>query len=561
MRRCRGPILGQIDRDIGPRNYRGEEAHDGISVRARGHEDENTLRGTLLRVFHRSGRSGGIPPGLQVSMASGSGRALGLRATAESWLDRLPSRPAIGRLDPYLGVSELRRLNPLLAFIPIGVMAVLGARTSEFGHMDTVGGIFPIMSLISALNPLVGLLSGLAYGASDFIQKFIVDDIFYEGDRVGLDYWGARVGYLLGYSSMIMFGLVPGVMARIGGRVGDRAVTRSAVRGANVAAPSPRALLLGRAVGRAVGGALGGLGAALAYQLTAAPAFVVRATADFTCWALSRANVAGAIPVSMVAAAGGGAASTLVDGIGSDAQVGDRRKGKDREVCEELAAQYRRMHEGWESHCRKTHKTLGFLQLARLDMASTERNRIELIEQQQSAVAYMLGAGALAGAVVGGLFARFCARMASSWEAAGASGANMAKIDALHGANPEAWHKAFELLKANGHKAAYWAEAATRAVPTGLGTGVGAGYGAGKALQEAMDEGLADFTRAAEAQARTIEEIRDQCVVMVHDENQMRRELDDLRGRLVRECGIEPTPPSWLPLRPPPAFRPPASTR
>jgi hypothetical protein len=249
-------------------------------------------------------------------MVSQSGATGGLRARLESFLDRLLARPAIQRLDPYLGVSELRRINPLLALIPIGVMAALGARTSEFGHMDTVGGIFPIMSLISALNPFVGLLSGLAYGVADLLQKFIVDDIFYHGDTAGIDYWGARVGYLIAYSSMIMFGLVPGVLARIGGRVGERVVVRSAARGADVAQVSPKALRTGRMVGAAVGGIAGGVGSALAYQATAAPAFLLRATPDVSCYALSRTNVTAAIPAVTVAAGGGGAGSVSARGGG-----------------------------------------------------------------------------------------------------------------------------------------------------------------------------------------------------------------------------------------------------
>lgn len=48
-------------------------------------------------------------------MATQSGPAAGLRASLERRLDRLAARPLFRKLDPFIGLSELRRFNPLIA--------------------------------------------------------------------------------------------------------------------------------------------------------------------------------------------------------------------------------------------------------------------------------------------------------------------------------------------------------------------------------------------------------------------------------------------------------------
>jgi hypothetical protein len=336
------PRVADADRErrIEVGGHGGTEADGDVTQTRGGHDDQGrTLRRARPLVFHRA-RAGSDTPGVGagggIPMVTQPGPAEGLRTRMASWIERLLAHPLIARLDPYLGVSELRRINPLLLLIPVGVMSFLGARTSQFGHMDTVGGIFPIISLISALNPFVGLLSGLAYAGSDFVQKFITDDVFYEGARTTGDYWGARFGYLLAYSSMIMFGLVPGIVSRIGGRIGERVVRNAATRSADVAEPTPKALRTGRVVGRVVGAAAGGLGSAVAYQVTAAPAFLARPSPDHSCYILSRSNVRNAIPGLMAAAGLGAVGPALTDDIGSDAQVGDRPEDEYKRGCERL---------------------------------------------------------------------------------------------------------------------------------------------------------------------------------------------------------------------------------
>ena len=241
-----------------------------------------------------------------------------------AWMDvRLERIQATGlgrRLDPYLGFGELRRFNPLLALIPMALLFFFGIRRSQFGHMDTVSGIFPIMALISGLNPVTGLLSALAYGAGDLLQKFAVDDVFYHGVKTAGDYWGARLGYLVSYSALATFGVLPGVCSRAGRRIAVRVAadqrggTSGGLPPPPVAAPASAAAAI---IGSVIGGIVGSLGAAVAWKALVAPAFLLRPTPDSSCFALSGSNVIDAIPSASVAgAAGGGGATAGSGGIG-----------------------------------------------------------------------------------------------------------------------------------------------------------------------------------------------------------------------------------------------------
>lgn len=219
-----------------------------------------------------------------------------------------------------MGISQLRRINPLVALVPIAITFVMGASKSRFGHIDTVGGIFPIMSLVSSLNPLAGLLSAASYGVGDLLQKFATDDVFYEGVRTGGDYWGARGGYLIGYSSLAVFGTLPGILARVGSRLAVRIASSNAQRGSTVGAMaagdglSSGARAIAAAIGGLGGGVLGTFGAAQAFKALIAPAFLLRPTPDLSCFALSRGNVGAAAGGAMVAGgAGGGAAGGITE--------------------------------------------------------------------------------------------------------------------------------------------------------------------------------------------------------------------------------------------------------
>lgn len=236
-----------------------------------------------------------------------------LRAAADRRLDRMLARPLGKRLDPFLGIGDLRRRNPLLALIPMTVLFVLGVLRSEFGHMDTVPGILPIMALVSGLNPLAGILSALAYGVGDLLQKFAIDDVFYEGARTAGDYWGARIGYLIAYSSLLLFGVLPGALSRVGRRIALRVVADQ--RGGIGGPPGPvveaGANAVAGLIGAVLGGVAGTLGASALWRGTVAPAFFLRPSPDHSCYVLSGSNVTAAIPPASIAAGVGGGAATL----------------------------------------------------------------------------------------------------------------------------------------------------------------------------------------------------------------------------------------------------------
>ena len=481
-------------------------------------------------------------------MATQSGPAAGLRANLERRLDRLLERPLVRRLDPFIGVSELRRLNPLIALAPIAVMAFLGAKTSQFGHMDTVGGIFPVISLISALNPFVGLLSGLAYAAADFVQKFITDDVFYEGFASGADYWGARAGYLIAYSSMIMFGLVPGVLARVGGRIGEKVAMRTATQGATAAQPSPNAVKFGRAAGRAIGAAVGGLGSAVAYQATAAPAFLLRAHPDSSCYILSRGNVTAAIPGIMVAAAAGGAGSVLVDDIGSDAGVGarpDDKGDKDKRNCDGLMTRFQEDSSTYAQEREDAVKAIRTLNGMYENLRRMESSRRQLIEEQQGAVGLMMGAGGLAAGVVSAIAAAYCAAQARALYSAAGHAADMAgKASSFGPFNDMFWGR----LGAQGlRQALAWEAQGARIAAGGIPTGIGLGAGAGKVLEGMMDKGMAQFNESASALERTVYEMEETVKLKVHNPRRRYNDLRELQGRIRKECQTEVSLPAAEP--------------
>lgn len=241
------------------------------------------------------------------------------RSGAEGKLDRILATRWGRRFDPYLGLGELRRVNPLLGLIPMALLFVFGLVRSEFGHMDTVPAIFPIMALISGLNPFVGILSGLAYGLGDLLQKFVVDDVFYEGVRTAGDYWGARAGYLIAYSALILFGILPGVLSRAGRRIALR-VTADQRGGGGLPVPGPVGAgvnVVAGLIGAVIGGAAGSLAAAAAWKGAVAPAFLLRPSPDHSCHALSGSNVIHAIPSASVAGGVGGGVGTAIPALGA----------------------------------------------------------------------------------------------------------------------------------------------------------------------------------------------------------------------------------------------------
>ena len=301
-------------------------------------------------------------------------------------LDRILTWRLVRALDPVLGVRQARSMHSLLLLIPMAITFVLGARTSQFGHIDTVGSIFPLMTVISVLNPFAGLLAALAFGVGDLAQKFVVDDVFYESARTGADYWSARGGYVLAYSSLVVFGLLPGMLSRLGALGGRRVATLAAARKADGAAASSSAETIGAVVGGAVGGVLGGAIAATAFKGLVAPAFLWRISPDHSCYQLSMANVGASTPAVVGTGAVGGGGVTLAPRptATSPAQTRPPRdRAKDHEDPSDPCAERRGRVDAARTISRASH--VGLQELRRI------RNLLEMEWELTREASYLSG--------------------------------------------------------------------------------------------------------------------------------------------------------------------------
>lgn len=249
------------------------------------------------------------PPALPPAVANALRRT---RAFLDRRLDGILARPLGRRLDPFLDIGVVRRINSLLLLIPVIVAFVLGLLSSQYGHIDQAPGIFPVMSIISGLNPFAGILSAVAYGIGDLLQKFVHDDVYYGVVKTSGDYWAARGGYALAYSSLVVFGVLPGVLARAGRLVAIRVASQQAGAKANGAQLSRQASFVAGAIGGVVGGAAGAFAAATAFRGLVAPAFLWRPNPDHSCFRLAQTNIGAATGSSMGAGGAAGAAGVTV---------------------------------------------------------------------------------------------------------------------------------------------------------------------------------------------------------------------------------------------------------
>lgn len=316
------------------------------------------------------------------------------RARIDRTLDRILSWRLVRALDPVLGVRQARGVNSLLLLIPVAVTFVLGARTSQYGHIDTVGGIFPLMTVISVLNPFAGLLAALAFGVGDLAQKLIVDDVFYESARTAADYWAARGGYVLAYSSLVVFGLLPGMMSRLGALGGRRVATLAAARNADGAAVSLSAETIGAFVGGAVGGVLGGAIAATAFKGLVAPAFIWRISPDHSCYQLSMTNVGAATTAVVGTGAVGGGGVTLAPRPTPTSPARARPPTEERESPADPCAERRARVDAARTIARASH--VGLHELRRI------RNLLEMeweLTRESSYLSGVIDIGFLLGSV------------------------------------------------------------------------------------------------------------------------------------------------------------------
>jgi hypothetical protein len=160
----------------------------------------------------------------------------------------------------------------------------------------------------------------------------------------------------------------------------------------------------------------------------------------------------------------------------------------------------------------------------------------ELTSQRQEALAYLAGAGVVAGLAAGAAGASYAAlmaaRLATSAEtiavigegmeaAAGSGGFQMGQVAA------QMFKESFSLQAL-----------ATRLLAGGLATGAGAGTLTGKLVQDFMTDSMGNFNHSLEVFDRMVTETETQFRTKQQELQYSVRELRELRDRLQQECQI-----------------------
>ncbi len=229
------------------------------------------------------------PPRPAVSTGErGWERVLG-RVTAPVFrgLSRLPF---YSRLAPYLGLNQLARLHSLVVLASLVVPALLGFYSSQYGHIDTTPWLFQVMPIISYISPMLGLLGGVVFGIADMAEKMVTNNIY--GATGFGNYVGARVGYLISYSSVIVLGVLPGLLARVfrltARRIMAASATRSTDGGEFVGTFTQQAIETAASIVGLMAGA--GIAPLIAIPLEL-PAFYFRPNPDYSCYSAAVNNL------------------------------------------------------------------------------------------------------------------------------------------------------------------------------------------------------------------------------------------------------------------------------
>lgn len=232
-----------------------------------------------------------------------------------AWL--IARAPLIGRIAGQLRFEEFTSLSRSLVLGVCAVAALLGFYPSALGHIETTPFITLIMPIISCINPALGFASSVIFGISDFAEKMLTNNIYYEGNNptVG-DYIGARIGFLFSYTMVMAWGILPGVVSHaLSRRVLRWAERRARSRSLGAASALTRSEQIMVAAAGGVGAAIGGGVANLLNLGLMAPAFMLRPTPDFTCYNAAWNNLLSGIWLTMgVGGVAGPVARTFVHG-------------------------------------------------------------------------------------------------------------------------------------------------------------------------------------------------------------------------------------------------------
>ena len=202
----------------------------------------------------------------------------------------LRAMPSLRKLEWLLEIETLTRRHPVLLAFSLIFVAWRGLRTTPLGHIGTDPIIYPLLGGISGFNPFLGLFCGAVFGAADLVQKFLIPDIYGQGKKwMDLNYWGAMIGYVVAYSSVMLMGVFPGMLSRVFRAIVRAILSKIFFRRASAAADG--ATPLGEAVSplaeiaaAAAGGIAGGwLVMHEIAPVTEKPAFMWRPNPDISC--------------------------------------------------------------------------------------------------------------------------------------------------------------------------------------------------------------------------------------------------------------------------------------
>jgi len=227
--------------------------------------------------------------------------------------------PFLRRLEWLLEIEALTRRHPVVLIFSLAFVLWRGLMTTSLGHIGTDKIIYPLTGALSGYNPFLGFLCGVAYGAGDLAQKFILPDIYGARHFTDLNYWGAMVGYVVAYSSLMLMGILPGMSSRVC-RAAAGGVLRTILRrratamadGADPLGPLPNPVV------EMVAAAAGAMAAGWTIMhevapVTEKPAFYWRPQPDVSCHHLEvNTHLKGpAITYGVVAGAGAAGAVTI----------------------------------------------------------------------------------------------------------------------------------------------------------------------------------------------------------------------------------------------------------
>jgi hypothetical protein len=219
--------------------------------------------------------------------------------------------PFSDRLASLFEIDTVRAINPIVLFLPIAFTLLLGLMPSANGHIESTPYLFQILPIISVFNPFLGYLSSLAFAVGDLIQKLIIDDVYYgSASPTAADWIGARIGFLISYSSVLLFGVLPGVLGRLLRQymTRRRMMGKSLDGGTATLVASMIPYVFGGAIGAAICGA-----AAIGLEL---PSFYLRQTPDLSCArSMINANMSYTIPTASASGFVGGIVGPVANSV------------------------------------------------------------------------------------------------------------------------------------------------------------------------------------------------------------------------------------------------------